>query len=56
MVSGTKKYVQIPESRQKTAKKTYAPYPVSSTRGGVISPYDSVSSDSRVKGIGVYLQ
>ena len=38
MVSGTKKNVQMRDNRQKTAKKVYAPKPVSCTNGGVMRP------------------
>lgn len=39
LVSGTNRNVQIPDTTQKTAKKTYAPNPVFCTSGGVIKPY-----------------
>ena len=43
-VSGTKKYTQKSESRQNTAKKTYAPKPVFSTSGGVMRPMMKLKS------------
>jgi hypothetical protein len=46
-VSGIKKYVQANESKQNTAKKTYAPKPVFCTSGGVMRPWAKSAPKAR---------